>query len=169
MTNNYSVYMHIAENKVYIGITTNITARWQRGHGYRSNAPFNDAIKRIGWSNITHTIIADSLTKQEAQAMESALIAQYDSTNPEKGYNRDFSEFNKFVNSAEQIELRKANCKTSKQVEQLGPDNQPIATFRSISEAARAVGGSFSALSAHLHGKTNSFAKFKWRFKNDDS
>lgn len=86
----FSVYMHTCPNdKVYIGLTSQeVTHRWgASGINYRGNRLFTRAIKKYGWNNIKHEVIADNLTKEQAIAMEIKLIAKYDSTNPQKGYN----------------------------------------------------------------------------------
>lgn len=90
LLNNYSVYKHTTPNgKVYIGITKlNPTDRWDYGCGYYSNPHFYNAIKKYGWNNIAHDILASGLTKEEACSLEKELISKYDSTNPVKGYNR---------------------------------------------------------------------------------
>ena len=85
---NYTVYMHIAPNdKKYVGITKNIKGRWKNGYGYASSPHFYNAILKYGWDNIKHTIIAENLTIEQACKLEQNLIADYDLTNPEKGYN----------------------------------------------------------------------------------
>lgn len=47
-----------------------------------------NAILRYGWENIEHSIIACNLNEAEAKALEIKLIQQYESINPEKGYNK---------------------------------------------------------------------------------
>lgn len=87
---SYTVYKHTGPTgKVYIGITCQKPEnRWGRdGKGYKHSPHFMAAIKMYGWEAFTHEIIADGLTKEEAECMEVKLIAQYDSTNREKGYN----------------------------------------------------------------------------------
>ena len=87
---NYIVYMHIfPNNKVYIGITQQIPEkRWKKGLGYDSHQKImKRAIKKYGWENIKHEILFTNLSKQEACDKEIELIAFYDSTNKEKGYN----------------------------------------------------------------------------------
>ena len=86
---SYSVYKHTTPaGKVYIGLTMQAPCnRWAGGIGYKSNAYFYKAIKKYGWDNIKHEVIAESMTAEEAEELEIKLIAQYDSTNPEKGYN----------------------------------------------------------------------------------
>lgn len=90
LSNNYKVYKH--ENKingkVYIGITSqNLERRWQKGSGYERTL-FGNAIKKYGWDNFSHEIIAENLSKETACVMEKEMIAKYKSIDPEHGYNR---------------------------------------------------------------------------------
>ena len=87
----YIVYKHTSpSNKVYIGITRQDPhKRWQSGWGYEDNNYFFNAIRKYGWQNFKHEIICEGLTEEEAKEKEIELIAHYDSTNREKGYNRD--------------------------------------------------------------------------------
>ena len=86
----YCVYMHRnkVNNKVYIGQTgTSVEDRWQNGRGYKGCTLFERAIQKYGWDNFEHIILEDNLTREEVGKSESRLIALYDATNPEKGYN----------------------------------------------------------------------------------
>ena len=85
----YTVYKHTAPNgKVYIGITgQNPERRWANGEGYKKNKHFYSAIRSYKWENIKHEILETGLTKQQACKKEIELIAKYDSTNRDKGYN----------------------------------------------------------------------------------
>ena len=89
--NNFSVYMHISpSNKVYIGITSQVPAskRWgKHGEGYRGNKHFYSAISKYGWENFMHIIIYTNLSKQDACKKEIELIAIYESTDSNFGYN----------------------------------------------------------------------------------
>ena len=100
MTDNekmYKVYKHTLpisisgkeNDMVYIGITckNNVKQRWLRGRGYEWNLYFSNTIKKYGWDNLLHEVLFDGLTKEEAEQKEIELIAFYDSTNPQKGYN----------------------------------------------------------------------------------
>ena len=89
--NKYTVYIHTdPDNKKYVGLTRrNPEDRCKNGYGYASNnnQKFYDAIKEIGWENFTHEIIAENLSREEAEQLERELIYQYDTTNDECGYN----------------------------------------------------------------------------------
>lgn len=88
--NCYTVYMHVnKENgKKYIGITKqNPKKRWQNGKGYIGCTHFYNAIKKYGWDNFEHEIVFSNLTHQEANDKERELIKQYNTNNPEYGYN----------------------------------------------------------------------------------
>ena len=85
----YIVYKHTAPSgKVYIGLTGQTPEqRWRKGNGYKYNQAFTNAIKKYGWENIKHEIVAENLTAEEAQKLEIELIEKYDSRNKNKGYN----------------------------------------------------------------------------------
>lgn len=87
---DFIVYKHTSPSgKVYIGITCQTPLeRWRSGGlGYKSCPHFWNAIQKYKWNNFKHEIIVDGLTEGEASQIEELLIALYDSTNPEKGYN----------------------------------------------------------------------------------
>ncbi len=94
---DWKVYIHTNKinKKVYVGITCrDPVIRWQGGHGYKrprgqskAISHFMNAINKYGWNNFDHEIIAEGLTLEQASEMERQLIRQYDSTNPDKGYN----------------------------------------------------------------------------------
>ena len=86
--NNYTVYMHISpSNKRYIGITCQKPEqRWKSGHGYKTQI-FGRAIEKYGWSNIEHIIVAQGLSEEEAEWLEIELIREWNTTDPDKGYN----------------------------------------------------------------------------------
>lgn len=88
---SYTLYRHVAPNgKVYIGITCrDAEERWNRGNGYRGNRHFWNAIRKYGWSNISHEILATGLSKEKAESLERALIEEYQCADPSKGYNLD--------------------------------------------------------------------------------
>lgn len=85
----YTVYVHISpSNKYYIGITSrSIKERFNYGKGYHSSKYFNNAIKKYGWDNFQHEIIASNITKKEASNFEQILIEKLKTNNINYGYN----------------------------------------------------------------------------------
>lgn len=86
---NYFIYMHKNKinNKIYIGITGELSPeiRWQKG--YSHNKHFSSAIKKYGWDNFQHIILFQKLNKFQAEEKEKELIEFYNSDNPNYGYN----------------------------------------------------------------------------------
>ena len=76
-------------NKKYIGITSRKPyKRWgSKGQYYVKSPYFYRAIKKYGWENIKHEILADNLTYQNAIELERYYIKFYQSNNPVYGYN----------------------------------------------------------------------------------
>lgn len=88
---NYTIYMHKNKinGKVYIGQTCqNVKDRWKNGKGYKSCFAFNAAIQKYGWDNFEHIILEENIVSAtEANELEQKYIIQYNSVNPEYGYN----------------------------------------------------------------------------------
>ena len=89
--NSYTVYKHTSPSgKVYIGITSKRPERrWNNGKGYSGNLHMYRAIAKYGWDQFTHDILAENLSKEDAEAMEVRLITEYRSNNSDFGYNAD--------------------------------------------------------------------------------
>lgn len=87
--NGYCVYKHTSPNgKVYIGVTSQrLKRRFNNGKGYFHNEHFKRAILLYGWKNIKHEVLMSGLTREKAIIEEKRLIAFYDSTDFNKGYN----------------------------------------------------------------------------------
>lgn len=89
--NNYKVYYHElkSDGRKYFGITSQkIQHRWRGdGSGYKTSVHFYRAIQKYGWDNFFHFVIADGLSRDEAEKMEKEMIAKYDTTNADKGFN----------------------------------------------------------------------------------
>lgn len=86
---NYTVYIHTFPNgKKYIGVTGQRPEdRWRAGKGYRSQPQIYRAILKYGWENVSHDVSRTGISRDAAYEMEMELIAKYDTTNPDKGYN----------------------------------------------------------------------------------
>lgn len=90
MSDTFCVYKHTFPNgKVYIGITSQATERrWRaNGDGYKSQEMVSRAIKKYGWENVTHEIIADGIQQEEAERLEIYYINKHKSNQRKYGYN----------------------------------------------------------------------------------
>lgn len=88
----YCVYVHTNKinGKKYIGQTVHGNRphkRWDNGNGYIRCPYFYRAIKKYGWDNFEHEIVAKNLTADEADNFERLLIEKLDTMNSDKGYN----------------------------------------------------------------------------------
>lgn len=101
MNDNYKIYVHKNKlnGKIYIGQTKqDVSKRWLKGEGYRTQSYFYNAIKKYGWDNFEHIILFDGLTVEEANLIEEFLIKKYNTTDRNFGYNRKFGGENYKVN-----------------------------------------------------------------------
>lgn len=86
MDKNYCVYEHIFPNgKKYIGISCDAEKRWRNGKGYETQPKIARAINKYGWENVTHNIIVDGISKEQAETLERYLIAELKTI--DRGYN----------------------------------------------------------------------------------
>lgn len=87
----YSVYvLRDVKGKVYVGTTsTPLEVRWNNGNGYRFCDGLWETIQQYGWNSISKEVVAVGLSEVEASKIEQRLIAEFDATNPDKGYNRE--------------------------------------------------------------------------------
>lgn len=85
---DYCVYMHRNKinNKIYIGISCNISVRWYP-YQYKSSPYFYYAILKYGWNNFEHIIIEDKLNYNEVNEKEKYYINLYQTKDRNKGYN----------------------------------------------------------------------------------
>ena len=91
--NTYCVYKHTNKinGKVYIGQTKygdDPNKRWLDGRGYRDSSYFGNAVNKYGWENFNHEILHNGLTLEEANYYESLEITNYNSMDPQFGYNQ---------------------------------------------------------------------------------
>ena len=84
---SYRVYLLTFPNgMIYIGQTKH-TIRYRMQLGYKHNDKMANAVKLYGYDNICHKILADGLTKEEADRVEQEMIAAYNAQDPTVGYN----------------------------------------------------------------------------------
>lgn len=79
--------------KVYIGQTNNADLRWSQHKHTAVHNPNSQVISRAmhkyGIENFSFEPIAGAKTREDLNLLEEELMVQYDSRNPEKGYNVD--------------------------------------------------------------------------------
>ena len=204
--NIWTLYIHIIPksitkytyDKYYVGITKqSIKNRWNNGNGYR-NQIFYKAIKKYGWNNIEHYIIASCLTENEAKDFEKILIDKLKCNTRKYGYNRTNGGDGVlgFVMSTEakskiskshmgiknpfygkthtkearlkMSEKRKNVSKIGKKVYQFDMNGNYITTYKSIREAEKVFSIFNSQLGKHIRSHTP-FLNYLWGFESDVS
>lgn len=94
----WCVYIHTCKenNKKYIGQTRDLKNRWNNNgakylykqkNGQWRQPAIARAILSHGWDGFEHEVVADNLTKVEADKLEIELINKYNTLNPQFGYN----------------------------------------------------------------------------------
>lgn len=86
----FTVYMLVVPNgKRYVGMTRqNLQYRFGNGTGWAHNKQLTSDIREYGWDNIERIVCCENLTLDEACVLETELIREFNTTNPENGYNR---------------------------------------------------------------------------------
>ena len=149
---NCFCYLHIFPNdKIYVGTTQQekVEYRWKcDGNGYKRQPLVWRAIQKYGWENIRHKVI-ECETPEEMWEMEKELIKEYDTTNPDKGYNcstggevgpigcKHTEEFRKKM--SELHKDKHPSNDTRKKMSESAKNRPPMSdeTIRKISEAAK--------------------------------
>lgn len=85
----YKVYLLTFPNgKKYCGYTSReLKKRWNNGNGYEKCPLVYKAIQKYGWNNVQKDLLFEFNTSEEGLNKEKEIIALYDLTNPNKGYN----------------------------------------------------------------------------------
>lgn len=157
----YLIYKHtlIAEcphkGWSYIGQTCRAedpNLRWQNGKGYSKNKKFYNAIKKHGWENFSHEILAEVNTPQEADDLEIKYIKEYDTI--KNGYN---------------ITPGGAGRHLYKPILQLDENKTILARFNSVSEAELELNLPFrhSNITSCCNGKQRKSHGYFWCYEED--
>lgn len=106
--NNYLIYKHTCDitGKSYVGQTKNIQQRTanHKNPGSRCFA-FRNAIQKYGWNEFTTEVLAEGLTVEQANDLESQFIDQYNTLVP-AGYNLTSGGLNRVVTEETKKKLR---------------------------------------------------------------
>lgn len=153
----YVAYKHTApNNKVYIGITRQNPPekRWgSNGNGYRNNQYFYNAILKHGWQNFLHEVLFAGLTEEQAMEKEVELIAEYNATNREFGYNISLG-----GNNIDKIPVL-----------QYTKSLEFVKRWSGAIDASEEVGVSASMIAACCRDKEQSAGGFVWRYEHPES
>lgn len=150
----WTVYLHTNKinGKYYVGITSkSVNERWQNGHGYCGQI-FYRAIKKYGWNNFEHEIIAEHLTKDEASEMEKALISKLNST--KNGYNISPGGLNQ-------------PSTETRSIYQFDIHGNLIDEYPSIVEASTKSGIPSPNIICSCTGKVSRARKYIWKYKDE--
>lgn len=81
------ILTNVINGKQYVGITNNLTKRWNKHKNANGSAPaLHGAIKKYGLSAFVFTHFADAFDCESAKTIEKALIKDHNSQTP-NGYN----------------------------------------------------------------------------------
>lgn len=193
----WTVYVHVSpSNKKYVGITSrnNLNDRWRNGKGYSHNQHFQRAIKKYGWENFEHKILAYGLPEDVAKQMEKDYIKKYNSFNSNYGYNKTlggdgavgqqlYGKTNPFYGKHHTEEIKRQNSERmkiawkenknlqeniSKPVYQFSMNGDYLNSFNSIREAELITGVPHSVISRVCKGKLNYTHGYTWAYQEKD-
>ena len=162
----YCIYKHTLPNqKVYIGQTCDIKRRW-RASSYVGNCLFYNAIQKYGWENITHEILEDNLTLDEANEKEKYYIALYQSTNSQYGYNLRAGGEGGGVMDNKTAKFKERY----KKVYQYTLEGVFVAEWDNLTLAAEGCGATnkITGISQCCNGKRKTAYGFQWRYEKFD-
>ena len=170
MGKKYIVYKHTSPNgKSYIGITSQTTSeRWGvNGSRYlKENSYFANAIRKYGWDNFSHDILASGKTKKEAIELERNLILLLRTQNKRYGFN--VTAGGDGVENPSKEVRRRIGAAHSRPTNQYTLDGEYIRTFKSATQAAKSVDGdaftSTGGIGGALTGIRTSWHGFQWRY-----
>lgn len=170
-SNKYCVYEHLFPNgKRYIGIThIKPERRWgNNGSNYKQQFMAN-AIKKYGWNNIEHNILAKNLSKNEACEKEKELIKLYNTTNRDKGYNLSIGgETNSKIKTPEHIKNARLGRKHCwRKVCQYSLSGELINVYESSKQAEDITGTNTSKIIACCKGHRKMANGYQWRYETD--
>ncbi len=160
--NEYFVYIHTVPNMMcYVGLSKNPKQRWNNGEGYKDNSRFYEDIKKYGWNNIEHEIVARTHYGWIARNIEKDLISKF------KKYNKCYNLVNE--RKKENISIKKVPLK---KVGKYDKNNNLIAIYKSAKEASnnstlnKENYVSAENIQSCCRGKTKTSGGFIWKYLN---
>ena len=171
----YTIYIHRNKinNKAYIGQTClDPKRRWENGSGYRNNPYFYAAIQKYGWDNFEHLIWAEDLTLEEANHIEELLIALFNTTDRNYGYNHRTGGNNSKMSEASKRKISNSrkgqfagsNNPAARKVAQYDKNNNLIKVWDYAKEVTEVLGIKNTNISACCNGRIKTAGGFTWKY-----
>ena len=161
----YDVYLFtFKDGKKYVGMgAVPIEKRWH--YGYKYNKELYAAITaQGGLKKVRKEHFSYPLSCQSAERIEATLIDYFDSSNPEKGYNktngRAFGDTNRRLPAEAQDKISARNKRQMKPVRCI----ETGIIYDGIRTAARETGLSSSDISKCCKGLRNYCGNFRWEY-----
>lgn len=186
----FSVYVITctANGKKYVGMTSQVV-RKRISNGKKYAGRLGRAIIKHGWQAFTYEVVCDGLSIDDAKSLETALIEQLETKDPNKGYNTTKGGECSFIGHSQSDETRskisgslkgavftKEHCKriseaksgarhhAAKKVYQYTKDGTLVRVWDYMSEAAKAVGVTKSSISHACVGIAKTCHGFIWSY-----
>lgn len=160
----YFIYKYTFPNgKVYIGQTYKGSGRYGKPMKYRNSLVGNAMSKYPSFQKE----IIEYCSKEMIDEREVFYINKYDSTNRNKGYNRDYggSKNKRFTNELKkQLSKIHTDLQVS-EIEQFTLDGSFVKTWKSIKEASRELKIDRGRISKALHGHIKQAGGYIWKLK----
>lgn len=175
MEKKFIVYKHTSPNgKSYIGITSQTTTeRWGlNGSRYlKGNTRFANAIRKYGWENFSHDILASGMSKKEAITMERSLIATLRTQDKRFGFN--LTAGGDGVESPPKEVRKKIGDSHSKTTNQYTLEGKYVRTFNSATDAVIEIDGSLmngsGGIGSALTGRRKTWRNYQWRYDTENN
>lgn len=153
----FYIYIHTCPNYwVYVGISQQPKQRWNNGEGYQKNEEFYRAIKKYGWENIKHEIVAETNYRWIAKEIERTLITHF------KKKKRCYNENNIELKLLENKSTRKTPIKRVAQYDK--NTGLKIKEYDSIRDARDQTGIPEQGIRATCLNKTKTSGGYIWKY-----
>lgn len=155
----YYIYIHTCPNyETYVGMSKNPHQRWNNGEGYKSNIRFYDKIKKYGWANIKHDIVAETGAKWIAESIERTLITHFMKKDKNKCLNENNIEYKLLEKESVRIIPIKRVGKYDKNTKEL------IEEYNSIKDASYYNNIPEQGIRSTCIGKIKSSGGYYWKY-----
>lgn len=165
---------------------TSQTLKQRINCGYQHNDRMVNAVKQCGKRNLKGEILATGLTRDEASETEKRLIAEYDSTNPDIGYNVSYGGVCTFAGlkhteahkkhmsdlyrgkvwSEESLrKMKQAHAKERHPCVAMDSDGNVVKRYESLLAAAKDVGSCTTTISRVCNRKNNQYKGLYWKLE----